>query len=257
MKRITRYSYLAIITLVCSLLVTIEALAVPGLPSSFYGSVKVNNANAADGTLIQALIGGQVYAEGFTQTYQGESVYSLDVRGDDTDTAAQDGGREGDTIQFKIGGALADQTGVWHSGLNTTLNLTTSASGPVATPEATHTPLPTQTAIVPAPTAQATHTPIPSKTATGIVPPTALPTGSGQASVTPATIVQPSQAATQPGQASPVSSTQTQPGQTSVPSEIETEKGSNNKTTVEIFFIVLIVAIVAGYYFLVMRKKMM
>jgi hypothetical protein len=140
-----------------TLLAAIPALAFPPLPSSLYGTVKVNDGSVPDGTIVRALIDGQVYAEGRTQTYQGDSVYSLDVPGDDTATAARDGGREGDTIQFEIGDVLADQTGTWHSGTNVELNLTGSAAGPLATPPPTPSPVPTQT---PIPVAQPLPTPV-------------------------------------------------------------------------------------------------
>jgi hypothetical protein len=140
-----------------TLLAAIPALAFPPLPSSLYGTVKVNDGSVPDGTIVRALIDGQVYAEGRTQTYQGDSVYSLDVPGDDTATAARDGGREGDTIQFEIGDVLADQTGTWHSGTNVKLNLTGSAAGPLATPPPTPSPVPTQT---PIPVAQPSSTPV-------------------------------------------------------------------------------------------------
>jgi hypothetical protein len=238
MKQIIKYSCLTILAILGSLFITIEVLAVPTLPSSFYGSVKVNNASVADGTLIQALIDGQVYAEGYTQTYQGESVYSIDVKGDDTDTPAQDGGREGDTIQFKIGGIVADQTGVWHSGTNVLLNLTTSATEPVATPQETPTPYPTQTAIVK-------------------VQPSPMPTIIRLASLTPTTIVQPSLVATQLVQPSPVASPQTQASQTSVASDNATASGSANSATLLIIIIVLVVVVVAVYILLLLRKKKM
>ncbi len=95
MKHLSRISSLSLIVLVVSLFVATPVLAIPPLPSSFYGSVKVNNANVPDGTVIQALIGGQVYAEGYTQTYQGNSVYALDVRGDDSGTTTVDGATGG------------------------------------------------------------------------------------------------------------------------------------------------------------------
>ena len=148
MKHLVRISSLSIIVFIISLFITVPVLAIPPLPSSFYGTVKVNNANVPDGTVIQVVVGGQVYAEEFTQTYQGNSVYALDVPGDNTDTAVQDGAREGDTVQFKIGGVLADQTAVWHTGTNVNLNLTASSTVPIITPQATPSPVPTQTAIV-------------------------------------------------------------------------------------------------------------
>ena len=135
-------------------LAAIPALAIPPLPSSFYGTVQVDGQNVPDHTVVQALIDGQAYGEGRTQTHEGASVYHLDVLGDDTDTAPHDGGREGDTIQFEIGGVLADETGTWHSGTNVELNLTASGAGSLATPPPTPSPVPTQTPISPGQTAK-------------------------------------------------------------------------------------------------------
>ncbi len=109
-----------------SLFLTTPAMAFPPLPSSFYGTVKVNAASVPDGTLVQALINGKVYAEGKTITYQGDSVYTLDVLGDDTDTSVVDGGRDGDKIIFTIAGQVAEQTGTWKGGTNVVLNLSVS-----------------------------------------------------------------------------------------------------------------------------------
>lgn len=130
------------------LLIITPALAFPPLPSSFYGQVKVDGKNVPDGTVVHALIGGKVYAEARTQTYEGNSVFSLDVPGDDSTTDAIEGGKEGDTIQFEVGGAPASQTGTWHSGNNVNLNLTVKAGGPLQTPPPTLTPIPTQTPIL-------------------------------------------------------------------------------------------------------------
>ena len=100
MSRLKRISICLIF--ICSAILAnpSSALAIPALPSSFYGSVKLNNANVPDGTVVQAFKGDLMIAQGYTQTYQGDSVYALDVPGDNTDTPAIDGGREGDTITF-------------------------------------------------------------------------------------------------------------------------------------------------------------
>lgn len=124
------------------------AKAMPPLPSSFYGELKVNGQNLPDGSSVRALIDAQVYAEGYTETYQGASVYVLDVPGDDSSTTVIEGGREGDTIQFEVAGVLAAETGVWHSGTNTRLDLTASAGEILIITQATPSPLPTQTPIV-------------------------------------------------------------------------------------------------------------
>jgi hypothetical protein len=148
---VTLRNRIAILTLTISLFLLINpslVKAIPPLPSSFYGVVKVNQANLPVGTGVQALINGKVVAESITQMYQGDSVYSLDVPGDDPSTASIEGGIEGDTITFKAGGLSADQTGLWHSATNISLNMTvTSASTPIS-PQITSTPIPTQTSVV-------------------------------------------------------------------------------------------------------------
>ena len=124
-----------------------EVHALPPLPSSFYGTVTLNEEVLPENTIIQALIDGQVYASTASQLYQGNSVYSLVVPGDDPATDSVEGGVAGDTIQFKVGGNLASQTAEWQSGVNENLDLT--ASGVVviatATPKPTRTPTPRPT----------------------------------------------------------------------------------------------------------------
>jgi hypothetical protein len=125
-----------------------SALAIPSLPSSFYGTVKLNNANVLDGTVVQAFNGDLMIAQGYTQTYKGDSVYSLDVPSDNTDTPVIDGGREGDTITFKVAGIVANEIGIWHSANNVQLKLTITSVSTLRAPQATPTELPTQTPIV-------------------------------------------------------------------------------------------------------------
>jgi hypothetical protein len=109
-------------------------LAFPPLPSSFYGEIKANGQNVPEGTLVRALIAGKAYATSTTLIYQGNSVYRMDVAGDEADSSASEGGKEGDTIQFEVGGVIANETGVWHSGTNVNLVLTVTASKPLASP---------------------------------------------------------------------------------------------------------------------------
>lgn len=91
--------------------------AVPPLPSSFHGTVKVNGANVPEGTAITAWINGTQYAQTQTLMYAGDSVYAIDVPGDDSSTPGViEGGKAGDTIVFKIDGVTADQTAIWTSG---------------------------------------------------------------------------------------------------------------------------------------------
>ncbi len=106
--------------------------APPPLPSSFYGTVKVNATNVPLGTNVSAWINGAKYAETFVTIYLSDTVYSLDVPGDDPATPGViEGGKPGDTIVFYIGNSAADQTGSWQSGTNIQRNLS-RAPVPVA-----------------------------------------------------------------------------------------------------------------------------
>jgi hypothetical protein len=108
-----------------------SALAFPPLPSSFYGMVKVNGVNVPPGMVITAKINGVQYAYTMVGTYQGNTIYSLDVPGDQSDTPVIEGGVEGDTIVFFIGTIQATQTGIWHGGTNVNLNLTGTSVEPL------------------------------------------------------------------------------------------------------------------------------
>ena len=122
---------LALLSLVLAVLLAARpVLAFPPLPSSFYGKVKVDGANVPDGTVVRAFINGQAYADAQTQTYQGDSVYSLDVMGDDSSTTLIEGGLQGDTIVFKIGEEVADQSGTWKTGTNINLDLSANTRAP-------------------------------------------------------------------------------------------------------------------------------
>ena len=117
--------------------------AIPPLPSSFYGFVVLNDADLPEGTTIEVVINGQVVVTGKTQMYQGQSVYAVDIPGDDLSSVVIEGGRYGEVIALRVGGNLAEQTGTWKSGTNTQLNLTAS-SAPIV-PQPSHTPVPTLT----------------------------------------------------------------------------------------------------------------
>jgi len=99
--------------------------AFPPLPSGFYGSVKIDGANVPAGTVVTARINGVQYASTVITTYLGDTVFSLNVPGDDTDSPGViDGGVPGDTVVFFIGSRQAQQTAAWSSGSNVALNLT-------------------------------------------------------------------------------------------------------------------------------------
>jgi hypothetical protein len=102
------------------------AFAFPPAPASFFGTVKDGGANVPEGTPVQAWIDGAEY--GATTVIidggSGDSVYTMNVVGDDTDTPEKDGGEAGDTIIFYVDGRQAPQTAEWQSGTNVELNLT-------------------------------------------------------------------------------------------------------------------------------------
>jgi hypothetical protein len=164
--------------------------AAPPMPSSFYGTAKINGENALEGTIIRALINGRVVATTSAVIYQGESVYTIDVPGDDPATPEIEGGIEGDMIRFMLGGFLVRETATWQSGTDIEMNLSITANAtlpppqptetlpPTSTPISTQTTLPiftglpTQTAISQPPQRPTTET-TPSLTATPISSPTA------------------------------------------------------------------------------------
>ena len=100
------------------------ALAVPPLPSSFYGTVKLDGENVPGGIQVTAWINDVQYTYSNIQIYEGDTVYSLDVSGDDSSTTGViEGGTQGDTVIIKIGDRIADETGTWQTGTNQSLNL--------------------------------------------------------------------------------------------------------------------------------------
>lgn len=99
--------------------------ALPPFPANFYGTVTMGGANVPDGTTVTAACSGTVYASTTTSTYSGDSVYTINVPGDDPDTSGTvEGCVDGETVTFTVDGQVADQTGTWHSDASVELNLT-------------------------------------------------------------------------------------------------------------------------------------
>ena len=87
------------------------------------------------------MINGKVIIENQTQTNQDNSFYSLDIPADDPDTLVVDGGKDGDSITFIIGGIVADQIGTWKSGTIISMNLSASSAATLLIPaQVTFTP---------------------------------------------------------------------------------------------------------------------
>ena len=114
-----------ILTLVLLLGRILFVKAMPPLPSSFYGTVKIDGQYAPAGTRITARINGVIFAESTVTIDAGGTYYTLDVLGEDGDLPGKQGGEDGDSIVFFIGDLPASQTALWQSGINVELDLTT------------------------------------------------------------------------------------------------------------------------------------
>jgi PKD repeat protein len=98
--------------------------APPPIPSTFYGTVQVKGEDVPAGTSVSAWIDGVRYAETVSMEANGDSVFAIDVPGDNPDTSIVEGGAEGDTITFQVSGIETDQTTMWTGGEVSELNLT-------------------------------------------------------------------------------------------------------------------------------------
>ncbi len=129
-----RIGFVLALFLLLSIALPAAADQPPRIPSAFYGTVKLNGANVPNGTLVSAWINGVKYAE--TTTFmtminsQQVSVYTITVPGDDPSTSGVEGGNEGDTVVFRVGTDLADQTGTWHEGTDVRVDLTVTINYP-------------------------------------------------------------------------------------------------------------------------------
>ena len=117
MTKVRLLALLAVVALVLFPAI-VFAQGAPQLPCAFHGTVQVNGANVADGTVITATIGNGTY----TATTS-DSTYKIVI--------AQPEGKsyEGLTVTFMIGSATAAQTGTWQMGGNVAVNLTKGTPG--------------------------------------------------------------------------------------------------------------------------------
>ncbi len=100
----------------------------PEPPCRFYGTVTVDGAAVADGTVITAMIGGDQHttttpAEGYATSTYGLKI----VPPEGTEYT------DGATISFMIGDRTAAQTGTWSVGANVNLDLTSGEGGQTQT----------------------------------------------------------------------------------------------------------------------------
>jgi len=111
----TKVRLLALLAVVALVLFPAIAFAqgAPQLPCAFHGTVQVNGANVADGTVITATIGNDTYT-----TTTSDSTYRVVI------TQPDGKSYDGLAVTFKIGSDTVSQTGTWQMGGNVALNLT-------------------------------------------------------------------------------------------------------------------------------------
>lgn len=123
----TKLRVVVLLAVVALLLLPALALAdtPPEPPCRFYGTVIVDGAGVADGTVITAMIGGDQLTTATPAEGYSTSTYAIKI-GVDTEYT------EGATVTFMIGDRAAAQTGTWAKGANIEVNLSAGQAGPQA-----------------------------------------------------------------------------------------------------------------------------
>ena len=121
----TKLRVVVLLAVVALLLFPALALAdtPPEPPCRFYGTVIVDGAGVADGTVITAMIGGDQLTTATPAEGYSTSTYAIKI-GVDTEYT------EGATVTFMIGDRAAAQTGTWAKGANIEVNLSAGQAGP-------------------------------------------------------------------------------------------------------------------------------
>ena len=121
-----RIHWMAVIVIACCCVFADRRplFAVPPLPSSYYGTVTQDDTPADAGVTVSAWISGTRFAQTTTFRVGGDTVYALNVPGDDPSTPTTvEGGRTGEIVNFQVGGQPVDTHATWHEGSNVALNL--------------------------------------------------------------------------------------------------------------------------------------
>ena len=112
MTKVKLLALLAVVALILVLPAIALAQSPPELPCAFSGTVSVNGANVADGTVVTAMIGNATYTD-----TTANSTYSIIIAQPEGASYA------GQTVTFKIGADTVSQTGTWEAGGSKTVNL--------------------------------------------------------------------------------------------------------------------------------------
>ena len=136
---------LAAVLVAAALAWAIPAYAMPAFPSSYFGTVVLaSGAPVPAGLQVVASIRGVNFGQTTTVSFQGATVYRLDVRGDDPDTSVKDGGVEGDPVVIAVGEPSSGRAvlfSTWRAGSNTRLDLTWAPASDGAPAPAASAPL--------------------------------------------------------------------------------------------------------------------
>ena len=92
------------------------------MPCRFRGTIQLNGANVADGTIVTAIIAGDEYTTMTPAEGYGPSTYAIKIIPPEGTSYTA-----GAVVTFKIGDYTAVQTGSWVIGGNVELNLTASS----------------------------------------------------------------------------------------------------------------------------------
>jgi hypothetical protein len=143
-----QFGLAAVVAAIASALIVsvVAAQSPPSPPSRFVGSVTVNGSPAAAGTIVEARIGGTACGVGTVFMNGAEARYTLDSPALDP-AQSPACGVDGSTVQFYVGGQLANETGSWANYRLNTVNLTVApvATTPPTTPGAGTTTTPSRT----------------------------------------------------------------------------------------------------------------
>lgn len=107
----------------------------PTPPARFAGSVTLDGAPVAPGTVITAVIGSASCGATSTFTSGAEARYTLDVPALDPGSSPNCG-TEGASVKFYIGSVMAKEVGSWKNYELTVLNLTAESQKPSPSPSA-------------------------------------------------------------------------------------------------------------------------
>ncbi len=126
MKHVVRLAALLVLGALPLLwLMPIPAGAVPPIPATFFGRVDSSTTGLPmpSGSVVEARVAGVVIGRTTAFLSGTDTVYVLDVPGDDTSTPQKDGAVAGEEMVFTVNGVAGKTLATWQSGVLTLKNL--------------------------------------------------------------------------------------------------------------------------------------